>query len=52
MGRQARTGHVGDKGKLARLVFRPRASRKDRRRRLSRPRRRTVCRHSEIWGSR
>ena len=48
MGHQARIEHVCDKGKLANLVFRPRTSRKDRRRRLSRPRRRTVCRHSGI----
>ena len=48
MGHQARIEHVCDKGKLAKLVFRPRASRKDRRRRLSCPRRRTVCRHSGI----
>ena len=46
-GHQARIEHVSDKDKLARLVFRPPASRKDRRSRLSRPRRRTVCRH---WG--
>ena len=48
MGHQAGIERVCDKGKLAKLVFRLRASRKDRRRRLSRPRRRTVCRH---WGS-
>ena len=43
-GHQARIEPVCDKCKLAKLVFRPRTSRKDRRRKLSRPRRRTVCR--------
>ena len=46
-GHQATIEHEYDKGKLAKPVFRPRTSRKDRRRRLSRPRRRTVCPH---WG--
>src|SRR5580700_7434922 len=35
-GHQARIEHVSDKGKLARLAFRPPASKKDRRGRLSR----------------
>ena len=46
-GHQAGIEHASDKGKLARLVFRPLRNRKDRRWRLSRPRRRTVGRH---WG--
>jgi hypothetical protein len=44
-GHQAIIEHESDKGKLARLVFRPPASRKDRRWRPSRQRRRTVRRH-------